>query len=80
MKPNENKSFDDLSMEEKINHFFNLFKAMTKEEVDLISSVLKWSQEEAAAFKFAKCIFESKNGSYYSEISNSSNSPEKQHH
>ena len=42
----------------KIDHFLKLLPQLTKEEADLIETVVKWDDETRAAFMFAKRIFE----------------------
>lgn len=45
-------------MKEKMDKFLGAFPLLTKEEADLNEDVLKWDDEEKAAFLFAKKIFE----------------------
>lgn len=42
----------------KIYFFTNLLPTLTKDEADLIENVLKWGDEEKAAFLLAKKMFE----------------------
>lgn len=44
-------------MKEKIDKFLEYFKTITKEEADYIESILKWNNENKAAFMNAKRIF-----------------------
>lgn len=48
------------SMMEKIDKFIKFLPTITKEESDQIEAILKWDDEEKAAFIMAKRIFEEK--------------------
>ncbi len=45
-------------MKEKIDLMLKNLSQMTKEQADFIEEILKWNDEERAAFMFAKRIFE----------------------
>ncbi len=50
---NKPKSFTD-----RIEYFLELFPQLTQDESDNILSIINWDDEDKAAFKFAKKIFE----------------------
>jgi hypothetical protein len=43
---------------QQVDHFIALLPTMTKEEADFIETVLKWDNDEKAAFILAKRVFE----------------------
>lgn len=47
------------SLPEKIDNFLKLLSELTKDEADLIETVLTWDGETQSAYMFAKRIFES---------------------
>lgn len=52
------EDFNKKSIQEKIQHFTELFETISKEESDYISNILKWNNETIVAFKLAKKLFE----------------------
>lgn len=47
-----------MSITEKIDHFVQKLSELTKEESDFVEDILKWSDEDRAAFPLAKSFFE----------------------
>ncbi len=45
-------------MKEKIEYFLDLLPDLTKDESDLIETVIKWDDQTKLAFKIAKASFE----------------------
>lgn len=48
------------SMKDLIDMWIESFPQMTKEESDMIETILKWDDDMKASFMFAKRIFEDK--------------------
>jgi hypothetical protein len=49
-------------MKEKIHKFLKYLSQLTKDEAEFIEHILSWTDEEKAAFMFAKRIFEDRDG------------------
>jgi hypothetical protein len=49
-------------MKQELDQMFDLLSKLTKDEADFILQVCKWSDEERAAFRLAKSIFEDNDG------------------